>query len=113
MQQAGGFGETLTTGLRAEGGVFQWQIVFTEAYILKERTRDLLDDFLNDHQTREESVKVYKRRKESVANRLNYDAEAMKDPILDGLRPEYKFMVCLPLSWPSRVLHLLRVSTVT
>ena len=40
-----------------------WEIAFREPYMLKERKRDLLDDSLNDHQNREESVGIHVRRK--------------------------------------------------
>ena len=56
--------------------------------MLKGRTGDLLVDFLHDHKNCEESEKMHVRREKSVENRLNYDAEALKDQILDGMRPK-------------------------
>ena len=65
MQQVGGFGETLATGYGQRAASFDhWEIAFREAYMLKERTRHLLDDSLNDYQNREESVGILARRKE-------------------------------------------------
>ena len=80
------------SGMKAEG-FDEYVRLFEVEWVPPARTRDLIDDFLNNHQKRGESVEVYVRRKNAIATSLNYDMETLKDQVLDGLLPEYDFMI--------------------